>query len=201
MVDVLSTLQLICPNTDCRSSIPYEKYEEHKKNCLALHEKKCPECEQTTSLSKFHEHFKCFEKMAAKNAATKEENATLKTRLTEAEERLAGMTGELGEMKKEQPPSAGTRSKKRKRNQAASNEIQHQKKRSQKRNELERMEREIGAIGGAGHFFENDVDPLLRHVFNGNGVVRHVMAEKEIRNILKMLALGVTQINLKEREF
>ncbi|CAG5112389.1 Oidioi.mRNA.OKI2018_I69.chr2.g6609.t1.cds [Oikopleura dioica] len=92
MVDVLSTLKLICPNTDCRSSIPYEKYEEHKKNCLALHEKKCPECEQTTSLSKFHEHFKCFEKMAAKNAATKEENASLKTRLTEAEERLAGMT-------------------------------------------------------------------------------------------------------------
>ena len=48
------------------------------------------------------------------------------------------------------------------------------------------MEREIGAIGGAGHFFENDVDPLLRHVFNGNGVVRHVMAEKEIRKKKKL---------------
>ena len=56
--------------------------------------------------------------------------------------------------------------------------------------ELEELRKELGVIGGAGHFFGND-----------KGGVRDSMEEKQFKKVLQLLAAGETKINLKEREF
>ncbi|CAG5091526.1 Oidioi.mRNA.OKI2018_I69.PAR.g13101.t1.cds [Oikopleura dioica] len=90
MAKVLSTIKLMCPVDECGMSVPYDKFKEHQKACLALQGKKCPECKQATSLKKAHEHWMCFEKNAR--------------RLKEAKKRYAAQAKELEEIKKEQPP-------------------------------------------------------------------------------------------------
>ena len=52
----------------------------------------------------------------------------------------------------------------------------------------------MGAIGGAGHFWGNDKSI-------SRGGVRNWMGEKELKKVLRLLALGEKKINLKEREF
>ena len=59
---------------------------------------------------------------------------------------------------------------------------------------LEKMREELGAIGGAGHFFEDD-----REIYKGG--TRDEMNEMKVRKVLKLLALGERKINLKEWEF
>ena len=81
-------------------------------------------------------------------------------------------------------------SKKRKRNEAALTEIQQQRKRANQRKKLEKMRREVGAIGGAGHFFGLDKLKFF-------GGVRDDMGAEQIRSVLKLLALGQTEINVK----
>jgi len=53
---------------------------------------------------------------------------------------------------------------------------------------------EMGAIGGAGHFWGKDK-------IISRGGVRNGMKEKELKKVLRLLALGEKKINLKEREF
>ena len=65
---------------------------------------------------------------------------------------------------------------------------------SWKERELEKMRRELGPVGGVGHFWGND-----RMIATGG--VRNWMEESEMENILMLLALGETKINLKEQEF
>ena len=60
--------------------------------------------------------------------------------------------------------------------------------------ELEKLRKKLGAIGGAGEFFGND-----KRIDEGG--VRDEMEKEELRNVLKLLALGEKTINLKEREF
>ena len=60
--------------------------------------------------------------------------------------------------------------------------------------ELEKLRKELGAIGGAGHFWENDKGP-------GCGGVRNAMKEAELKKVLRLLAAGENKINLKEKEF
>ena len=62
MATVLSKVKLLCPADECRMSVSFDKFEEHKKNCLAWNKKTCPECKKVMSMNKFHEHFVCFEK-------------------------------------------------------------------------------------------------------------------------------------------
>ena len=52
------------------------------------------------------------------------------------------------------------------------------------------LRNELGAIGGAGHYFGDDIIDT-----------REWMEEEELKKVLKLLALGETRINLKEREF
>ncbi|CBY14410.1 unnamed protein product [Oikopleura dioica] len=52
--------------------------------------------------------------------------------------------------------------------------------------ELEELRKELGVIGGAGHYFGND-----------KGGVRDSMEEKEFKKVLQLLAAGETKINLK----
>ena len=59
---------------------------------------------------------------------------------------------------------------------------------------LERLRKELGEKGGAGHFWGND-----REI--GYGGVRNQMGEKELKKVLQLLAAGEKEINLKEREF
>ncbi|CAG5090902.1 Oidioi.mRNA.OKI2018_I69.PAR.g12759.t1.cds [Oikopleura dioica] len=73
MMDVLSTIKLICPNSACRTSLLYDNFQEHKKNCFALRDERCPECDRAISMSKFHLHFKCFQKMAEDKKALMDE--------------------------------------------------------------------------------------------------------------------------------
>ena len=60
--------------------------------------------------------------------------------------------------------------------------------------ELERMRKELGRRGGAGHFWRNDK-------MIANGGERDAMREEEVRKVLKLLALGETKVNFKESEF
>ena len=59
---------------------------------------------------------------------------------------------------------------------------------------LEKLRNEIGELGGAGHFFGNDVD-----IWNGG--VRDEMEENELKKVLRLLAAGEKKVNLKERSF
>jgi len=65
---------------------------------------------------------------------------------------------------------------------------------SEKRHELEMLRKEMGEIGGAGHFFGNDKR-------TGNGGERDQMGEEELKKVQRLLAAGENKINLKEREF
>ena len=58
--------------------------------------------------------------------------------------------------------------------------------------ELEKMRKELGAIGGAGHFWGNDK-------WTGYGGVRNEMNEAELKKVLRLLAAGENKINLKEK--
>ena len=55
---------------------------------------------------------------------------------------------------------------------------------------LETMRKELGAIGGAGHFFEDD-----REIWKGG--VRDEVDGTKIRKVLKLLSLGERKVNLK----
>jgi len=66
------------------------------------------------------------------------------------------------------------------------NEIEKKKDLS----ELEKLRKELGEIGGAGHFFGDD-----------KKIVRNAMEEEEVKKVLRLLAAGEKTINLKEREF
>ena len=50
------------------------------------------------------------------------------------------------------------------------------------------MRKELGELGGAGHYFGND-----------KGRVRKWMGEKEVKKVLQLLSLGEKKINLKEK--
>ena len=63
-----------------------------------------------------------------------------------------------------------------------------------KRAELEKMRKEIGEKGGAGHFWGND-----RAICDGG--VRNWMEQAELEKVLRLLAVGEKKINLKESEF
>ena len=64
-------------------------------------------------------------------------------------------------------------------------------------NELEKLRKELGEIGGAGHYFGDDRNYGLLNMKNK----RDGMGERELRKVLRLLAAGETKINLKEREF
>jgi hypothetical protein len=77
--------------------------------------------------------------------------------------------------------------------------IEQLEKELRKKNEngdekLEKLRKELGQKGGAGHFWGND-----REI--GYGGVRNQMGEKELKKVLQLLAAGEKEINLKEREF
>ncbi|CBY13025.1 unnamed protein product [Oikopleura dioica] len=57
-----------------------------------------------------------------------------------------------------------------------------------------KLRMEMGEIGGAGHFWGND-----KNIDDGG--VRNNMGEKDLKKVLRLLALGEKKINLKEREF
>ena len=63
-----------------------------------------------------------------------------------------------------------------------------------KNDELEKMRKELGEIGGSGHFWGNDK-------WTGDGGVRDWMGEEELKKVIGLLAAGEKKINLKEREF
>jgi len=60
--------------------------------------------------------------------------------------------------------------------------------------ELEMLKKELGEIGGAGHFFGND--KMIKC-----GGVRDWINEMELSKVLRLLVLGEKKINLKEMEF
>ena len=57
--------------------------------------------------------------------------------------------------------------------------------------ELAYLRQELGALGGVGHYFENDQE----HCFGG---VRDWMQKNGLLLVLRALALGQKKINLKE---
>ena len=63
-----------------------------------------------------------------------------------------------------------------------------------KNEELEKLRKELGEIGGSGHYWGND--KLIRR-----GGVRDWMGEEELKKVIGLLAAGEKNINLKEREF
>ena len=63
-----------------------------------------------------------------------------------------------------------------------------------KNDELEKLRKELGEIGGSGHFWGND--KWIR-----KGGVRNLMGEKALKKVIGLLAAGEKKINLKEREF
>ena len=80
----------------------------------------------------------------------------------------------------------------RRRNQTVAKK--EEKRDEVKNGELEKLRMELDAIGGAGEYFGNDNE-------TGWGGKRDEMKEEELRKVLKLLALGETTINIKEREF
>ena len=69
------------------------------------------------------------------------------------------------------------------------------KKIFQKRNGgLEKMRKELGEKGGAGHFWRND-----REIVHGGE--RNWMEQAELEKVLRLLSFGEKKINLKEKEF
>ena len=63
-----------------------------------------------------------------------------------------------------------------------------------KNDELEKMRKELGEIGGSGHFWGNDK-------WIGADGERDEMGEEELKKVIGLLAAGEKKINLKEREF
>ena len=55
------------------------------------------------------------------------------------------------------------------------------------------LEKKLGNAGGAGHFYEND----RSYLYGG----RSASTQGNVRQILKLLSLGVSKVNLKEMEF
>ena len=79
-------------------------------------------------------------------------------------------------------------------NEKSQKRVADRKKVERRNGDVEKLRMELGEIGGAGHFFGNDK-------WTDAGGARNVMGERELKNILRLLALGEQKINLKEREF
>ena len=62
----------------------------------------------------------------------------------------------------------------------------------EQKEERERMREELGAIGGSGHYLENDKE--IKY-----GGSRNEMTESKIRYVLQLVSLGERKINFKER--
>ena len=56
---------------------------------------------------------------------------------------------------------------------------------------LEKLRMELGELGGAGHFFGNDI--MIE-----NGGARNPMEDKDLKKVLQLLSLGEKKVNLKE---
>ena len=67
-------------------------------------------------------------------------------------------------------------------------------KRAEENRELEKMRRELGELGGAGHFWGDE-----RVI--GWGGVRNSMKEEDLKKVLRLISIGQKTVNLKEREF
>ena len=65
---------------------------------------------------------------------------------------------------------------------------------SSENTELEEMRRELGEIGGAGHFWGDE-----RMICYGG--VRNWMEEEDLKKVLRLVSIGQKTVNLKEREF
>ena len=63
-----------------------------------------------------------------------------------------------------------------------------------KKDEFEKMRKELGPLEGAGHFWGNDNNKSF-------GGERDEMIEEELKKVLGLLAAGQKKINLKEKEF
>ena len=61
---------------------------------------------------------------------------------------------------------------------------------SKREKKLEKLRDELGQKRGAGHFFGND-----------KVVFREEMKKEEVEQVLRLLQLGETKINLKKRSF
>ena len=59
--------------------------------------------------------------------------------------------------------------------------------------ELDVLRNEMGQLGGAGHYFQNDKN-------KSNGGVRDEMSREEIAKVLQLLSLGEKRVNFKERD-
>ncbi|CAG5110899.1 Oidioi.mRNA.OKI2018_I69.chr2.g5247.t1.cds [Oikopleura dioica] len=75
MVTVLSQLKLLCPAKECKESVAYSSFANHKKTCPALNKKPCPECKKLYWKNDFQEHFECFSKIASANENMKKKEA------------------------------------------------------------------------------------------------------------------------------
>ena len=76
-----------------------------------------------------------------------------------------------------------------------------------RKQELEKMRKDLGPLGGAGHYFDIDAaksDCPLSSLSSRIGMrarIRDAMKDEEIRNVLKLLSLGERRINLKGLAF
>ena len=60
--------------------------------------------------------------------------------------------------------------------------------------ELGKLRNELGALGGAGHFWGDE-----KAISSGG--IRDQMGKGALRNVIRLLLLGEKKVNLKEREF
>ena len=67
-------------------------------------------------------------------------------------------------------------------------------RRTEENRELEKMRKELGEIGGAGHFWGDE-----RAISYGG--VRDWMKEEDLKKVLRLVSIGQKTVNLKEREF
>ncbi|CBY13408.1 unnamed protein product [Oikopleura dioica] len=118
------------------------------------------------------------------------ENAQLKQMLNEME-----ISGQIKRLKKAERDEWKNETRKiEDKKKALDLNLREEIEKKQDLYELTMMRKELGEIGGAGHFFGND----KKMEFGGK---RDEMEEEELKKVLHLLAAGEKKINLKEREF
>ncbi|CBY24687.1 unnamed protein product [Oikopleura dioica] len=84
MVTVLSQYKLICPAQECKMSVNYANFAQHKKTCPVLNRKPCQNCKKDYLKEDFEEHFSCFEKLNKNAEIDKKKIAKLESEVEEA---------------------------------------------------------------------------------------------------------------------
>ena len=72
---------------------------------------------------------------------------------------------------------------------ASQESVKSEKEIEKRSDELEKLSAQLGALGGADHYFGNDKTS-----------VRSNMKEEDLRQVLRLLSLGEKRINFKEKE-